>query len=76
MPMQQTHHVHYAPSSVGALMDPGFLRGAVLDAESESHHDEAAAGAGLRAGCRAALRIAASVFRPRSGPPGGPRPVD
>jgi hypothetical protein len=25
--------LHYAPASVGALMDPGFLRGAVLDAD-------------------------------------------
>jgi hypothetical protein len=24
---------HYAPASVGALMDPAFLRGAMLDAE-------------------------------------------
>jgi hypothetical protein len=27
-------HVHYTPSSVGALMDPGFLRQAVHDADS------------------------------------------
>ncbi len=26
---------HYTPSSVGALMDPGFLRGAVIDANGE-----------------------------------------
>ncbi len=27
-------HLHYTPSSVGALMDPGFLRQAVHDADS------------------------------------------
>jgi hypothetical protein len=27
-------HFHYTPSSVGALMDPGFLRQAVHDADS------------------------------------------
>jgi len=26
-------HVHYAPSSVGALMDPMFLRAAMCDAD-------------------------------------------
>jgi hypothetical protein len=26
---------HYTPSSVGALMDPGFLRSAVIDANGE-----------------------------------------
>ena len=26
---------HYTPSSVGALMDPGFLRGAVIEANGE-----------------------------------------
>lgn len=65
MPMRHTH-VHYAPSSIGALMDPGFLRGAVLDAESVSHHEEVAANRTIRAGCRAALRIASSVLRSRS----------
>ena len=30
-------HPHYAPSSVGALMDPGFLRRAVDDAEAQGH---------------------------------------
>ena len=53
-------HVHYAPSSVGALMDPGFLRGAVLDAESESHHWESATSQGLSARFCAVLRIAVS----------------
>ena len=26
---------HYAPASVGALMDPAFLRGAVIDANGD-----------------------------------------
>ena len=34
-------HPHYAPSSVGALMDPGFLRRAVDDAESQGHAQQA-----------------------------------
>ena len=29
--------LHYAPVSVGALMDPAFLRDAVHDAEGEHH---------------------------------------
>lgn len=29
--------LHYTPSSVGALMDPAFLRVAVLDAGGEPH---------------------------------------
>ena len=36
-------HVHYAPSSVGALMDPAFLRGAVLDADGVRPQVEMAA---------------------------------
>jgi hypothetical protein len=31
--------LHYAPASVGCLMYPAFLRGAVLDAEGELHVD-------------------------------------
>ena len=31
------NHFHYTPSSVGALMDPGFLRQAVHDVDSS--HD-------------------------------------
>ncbi len=34
-------HPHYAPSSVGALMDPGFLRRAVDDAESQGRAQQA-----------------------------------
>jgi len=33
--------LHYAPVSVGALMDPAFLRDAVHDAEGEQHHGSA-----------------------------------
>ncbi len=29
--------LHYMPSSVGALMDPAFLRDAMLDADGERH---------------------------------------
>lgn len=66
MQLAQTH-VHYAPSSVGALMDPGFLRGAVLDVESECHHDRAEASASIPARLLSALRIAASVLALRQG---------
>jgi len=31
--------LHYAPASVGGLMDPVFLRRAVLDAEGGRHAD-------------------------------------
>lgn len=34
-------HLHYTPSSVGALMDPGFLRQAVRDAVSPPGHHSA-----------------------------------
>lgn len=37
-------HVHYSPSSAGALMDPVFLRHAVQDAESGVEHDAAEPG--------------------------------
>jgi hypothetical protein len=66
--MQVPHtHTHYALSSVGALMDPGFLRGAVLDAESEHHHDRAAASSSILACLRRGLRTAASILSLRRG---------
>jgi len=66
MQTQQTH-VHYAPSSVGALMDPAFLREAVLDAESAGRHEQATAGRSIRARCGAALHAASLFIRPRAG---------
>ena len=34
------HHPHYAPSSVGALMDPVFLRQVIHDSEEQSFSGE------------------------------------
>ncbi|CAN5299125.1 hypothetical protein BH11PSE9_BH11PSE9_15310 [soil metagenome] len=39
----QHSHPHYAPSSVGALMDPAFLRRAIDDAEAHGHAQQALA---------------------------------
>ena len=35
------HHMqpHYAPSSVGALMDPGFLRRAAMEANGDRREE-------------------------------------
>ena len=53
---------HYALSSVGALMDPAFLRGAVLDASGD-RRDASTSSATLRLRWRAAIRAVAAVFR-------------
>ena len=47
--------LHYEPASVGGLMDPVFLRGAVLDAEGGRDAD-AGTGATRRRHWRAAWR--------------------
>jgi len=48
--------LHYAPSSVGALMDPVFLRGAVLDADGD-RHDGLSRWPPMPPRLRAALRV-------------------
>jgi hypothetical protein len=53
---------HYAPSSVGALMDPVFLRGAVIDANG-GHRAESAASPRLWLRWRVAMRAVAAVCR-------------
>jgi hypothetical protein len=58
------HHVepHYAPSSVGALMDPVFLRGAVIDANG-GHRAEGASPPRLWLRWRRAIRAIATACR-------------
>ena len=53
---------HYAPASVGALMDPAFLRGAVIDANGD-RRDETTPSAALRLRLQAAMHAIATVFR-------------
>lgn len=55
-------HPHYAPSWVGGLMDPVFLRHAVHDAKGECHADSRAPPP-TRAVWQAALRRVAALFR-------------
>jgi len=58
------HHAqpHYAPSSVGGLMDPAFLRSAVMDANGD-RRDDAASPQTLRLRWRGALHAIAVAFR-------------
>jgi len=53
---------HYAPASVGALMDTSFLRGAVIDANGD-RRAEATPSATLRLRWRAAMDAVAAVFK-------------
>lgn len=53
---------HYAPASVGALMDPSFLRGAVIDANGDRRAENASSAA-LRLRWRAAMHAVAAVFK-------------
>jgi hypothetical protein len=53
---------HYAPSSVGALMDPAFLRRAVTDMNGEDHDTKVAAST-LRLRWQLALHAIAAAFR-------------
>jgi hypothetical protein len=53
---------HYAPASVGALMDPAFLRGAALDA-SGARRTESTSSVTMRERWRVAMRSIAAVFR-------------
>jgi hypothetical protein len=66
--MHTTHdHAHYMPTSVGALMDPGFLRRAVDDFnEGESAEREAGndAASGWRATYASAMAIVRKAFTP------------
>ena len=55
--------VHYAPASVGALMDPEFLRGAVLDADGVHQLGADSRRIAARERWRIALRSAASLLR-------------
>jgi len=52
---------HYTPSSVGALMDPGFLRNAVIDAQGE--HRAANAASTLRLRLQSAMHVVAAALR-------------
>ena len=54
------HQPHYAPSSVGALMDPVFLRQAVNDADEQGFARESAPTVDP-ARWRAAVRVAFNV---------------
>ena len=53
---------HYAPASVGALMDPVFLRGAVIDANG-GRRDERDPSLALQQRLRVAMQAVAAVFR-------------
>ena len=57
------HHMQprYAPTSVGALMDPAFLRHAVMDANGD-RRDETATLATLRWRWRGAIHAMAAAF--------------
>ena len=52
--------LHYAPASVGALMDPEFLRGAVSDADGR-HPSTVSSWPRMPAWLRAAAQIVAST---------------
>ena len=51
----------YAPSSVGALMDPAFLRDAVMDANGD-RRAESVSSASLRLRWQTAWRAVVAVF--------------
>jgi hypothetical protein len=53
---------HYAPSSVGALMDPAFLRNAVIDANGD-RRAESIASPSLQRRWRMAIDAIAAAFR-------------
>jgi hypothetical protein len=53
---------HYSPSSVGALMDPAFLRGVMLDTNGD-HRAESAPCSTLRLRWRVALHAIAIALR-------------
>ena len=53
---------HYAPASVGALMDTAFLRGAVIDANGD-RRAETTSSLTLRLRWRGAMHAVAAVFR-------------
>ena len=53
---------HYAPASVGALMDTAFLRGAVIDANGD-RPAERTSSATLRLRWRIAMHALAAAFR-------------
>jgi hypothetical protein len=53
---------HYAPASVGALMDPAFLRSAVIDANGD-RRDQTPPSAALLLRWRVAMHAVAAVFR-------------
>jgi len=55
--------VHYAPASVGALMDPAFLRGVVLDADGVHPPGADTPRIAVKERWRMALRSAASLLR-------------
>jgi hypothetical protein len=52
---------HYTPSSVGALMDPGFLRSAVIDAQGE--HRVKSQASTLRLRLQEAMHAVATALR-------------
>lgn len=53
---------HYAPASVGGLMDPAFLRGAMLDAEGGRRAKSTSLPA-KRPRWRTAVQAVAAFFR-------------
>ena len=55
---------HYAPASVGALMDPGFLRSAVIDANGD-RPAERIPPVPLRLRWQLVMHAVAAVFRRR-----------
>jgi hypothetical protein len=54
---------HYTPSSVGALMDPGFLRSAVIDAQGEHRVKSQASTLRLRLRLQEAMHAVATALR-------------
>lgn len=57
-------HLHYSPSSVGALMDPVFLRGAVVDAEG-GRRTECPSAPRMKLDWRAAMHVLFDALRRR-----------
>jgi hypothetical protein len=62
MPPHQ-NQPHYAPASVGALMDPAVLRGAVIDANGDRRRAERTSPLTLQARWRVAMHADAAVYR-------------
>jgi hypothetical protein len=54
---------HYPPSSVGALIDPAFVRGAAMDANEERRAEAAFRASSFRLRWASAIRALAGALR-------------